>query len=251
MSESVRDDAAFERMLRSLIDHEEEFRELDAAAGDGDLGITVRSAAAAILDWLPQNETAATTSQLLAGVAQVCASTSPSTFGSLISRGLAAAARALGNEQRDDLTSMVVALEAGIHMVQRLGGAEPGEKTFLDALMPALEVARGATSVTQALPLMCAAAIAGTEQTVAVVPKHGRAAWVGERASGIPDAGSVVVIRALEAFAGADAQPWDVGLSAALSPEREHLASPGQSARKSEQPDPLPGVIPPTAHHRE
>ena len=44
---------ALERMLRSLIEHEEEFRELDAAAGDGDLGITVRSAAAAILEWLP------------------------------------------------------------------------------------------------------------------------------------------------------------------------------------------------------
>jgi dihydroxyacetone kinase len=240
MADSVHVDATFERMLRSLIDHEEEFRELDAAAGDGDLGITVRSAAAAILDWLAQDGTAGTTSQLLAGVAQVCASTSPSTFGSLISRGLAAAAKALGDEQRDDLTSMVVALEAGILTVQQLGRAQPGEKTFLDALVPALEVARGATSVTEALPLMCAAAIASTEQMAASVPKHGRAAWVGERAIGIPDAGSVVVIRALEALVGTDARHWDVGLSAAPSPERAHLASPDQSTRKSEQPEATP-----------
>lgn len=180
MARSVPVDATFDRMLRSLIDHEEEFRELDAAAGDGDLGITVRSAAAAIHDWLSQKGTAETTSQLLAGVAEVCASTSPSTFGSLISHGLAAAAKALGNEQRDNLTSMVVALEAGIHKVQQLGRAEPGEKTFLDALIPALEAARGATSVTEALPLMCTAAIANTEQMAAVVPKHGRG--VGGRA---------------------------------------------------------------------
>ena len=136
-------------MLRSLIDHEEEFRELDAAAGDGDLGITVRSAAVAILEWLPQAGTAGSASELLAGIAQVCASTSPSTFGSLVSRGLAAAAKALGDEQRDDLSSLVVALEAAIAMVQRRGQAEPGEKTFLDALIPALQAARTATSLSR------------------------------------------------------------------------------------------------------
>ena len=48
--------SALERMLSSLIEHEEEFRELDAAAGDGDLGITVRSAAAAIMSGFPKVE---------------------------------------------------------------------------------------------------------------------------------------------------------------------------------------------------
>ena len=200
---------ALARLFRSLIDHEEEFRELDAAAGDGDLGITVRSTAVATLEWLSQGGTTGPVNELLAGIAQVCASTSPSTFSSLVSRGLAAAAKALGDDQRDDLSSLVVALEAGIAMVQRRGGAELGDKTFLDALIPALEVARTANSVTEALPLMRAAAVAGTEHMVPVVPKHGRAAWVGERARGIPDAGSVVVIRALEALEGTGAQPWD------------------------------------------
>ena len=174
---------ALERMLRSLIEHEEEFRELDAAAGDGDLGITVRSAAA---------------------------STSPSTFGSLVSHGLAAAAKAIGDEQEADITSLVMALEAGIATVQRRGRAEPGEKTFLDALIPALEAARTATSIAEALPLMRVAAIANTEQMASAVPKHGRAAWVGERACGIPDAGSVVVVRALESLEGSDGKPWIV-----------------------------------------
>jgi dihydroxyacetone kinase-like protein len=210
MGESSTKDA-LECLLRSLIDHEEEFRELDAAAGDGDLGITVRSAAAAILEWLPRNATFGSTSDLLAGIAQICASTSPSTFGSLVSRGLDAAAKAIGDQQIDDLSSMVVGLEAGIAMVQRRGRAAPGDKTFLDALVPALAVARGAASITVALPLMRAAAIAGTVQMMPAVPKHGRAAWVGERASGIPDAGSVVVIRALEALEGTDVQPWDAG----------------------------------------
>ena len=201
---------ALERMLRSLIEHEEEFRELDAAAGDGDLGITVRSAAAAIIEWLPQNRTTGSARELLAGISQVCASTSPSTFGSLVSHGLAAAAKAIGDEQEADITSLVMALEAGIATVQRRGRAEPGEKTFLDALIPALEAARTATSIAEALPLMRVAAIANTEQMASAVPKHGRAAWVGERACGIPDAGSVVVVRALESLEGSDGKPWIV-----------------------------------------
>jgi len=209
----VSTNSALERMLSSLIEHEEEFRELDAAAGDGDLGITVRSAAAAIIEWLPQSRTSGSAKELLAGIAQVCASTSPSTFGSLVSHGLAAAAKALGDERRDEISSLVVALEAGIATVQRRGRAEPGEKTFLDALIPALEAARTATSIAEALPLMRVAAIANTEQMASAVPKHGRAAWVGERASGIPDAGSVVVIRALEALEGPTTQPWDVGMA--------------------------------------
>jgi dihydroxyacetone kinase len=110
--------------------------ELDAAAGD--LGITVRSAAAAMPEWLPECRTTRSTKELLAGIAQVCASTSPSTFGSLVSHGLAAASNALGDEQRDDISSLVVALEAGIAMVQRRGRVESGEKTFVDALIAAL-----------------------------------------------------------------------------------------------------------------
>ncbi len=201
--------AALERLLRSLIDHEDEFRKLDAAAGDGDLGITVRSAAVAILAWLPKSGRTGSTSELLAGIAHICASTSPSTFGSLVALGLSAAAKALGDEERDDLSSLVVALEAAIAMVQRRGQAEPGEKTLLDALIPALEAAREATSLTEALSLMRLAAIVGTEEMVSAVPKHGRAAWVGERGSGIPDAGSVVVVRALEALEGPGVKPWE------------------------------------------
>jgi dihydroxyacetone kinase-like protein len=203
--------ATLERLCRSLIDHEDEFRNLDAAAGDGDLGITVRSAAAAILEWLAETGPAACCSELLAGIAQVCADTSPSTFGSLVSRGLNGAARAIGEGQVEGVSSLIVGLDAGIAMVKRRGRAELGDKTFLDALIPALEAARGAASVAEALPLMREAAIAGTEQLVSAVPKHGRAAWVGERARGVPDAGSVVVIRALEALEEAGLQPWDAG----------------------------------------
>ena len=92
-----------------------------------------------------------------------------------------AAASALGDEERDELSSLLVALSAAVVMVQRRGQAAQGEKTFLDALIPALQAARQATSLTEALPLMRLAAIAGTEETMSALPKHGRAR-VGRRA---------------------------------------------------------------------
>jgi hypothetical protein len=210
------------RGLEALAAHEEEFRRLDAAAGDGDLGITVRSSCEAALGWLSAHPDAAPSS-LLAGLAEVCANTNPATFSSLVSRGLAAAARSLeagdggaggdsgdrdGGDSDGGMAAAVAAMEAGIAMVQRRGGAAPGEKTFLDALVPALAALREAPCAEAAPPLMLRAAVRGTQQTTGELAQHGRAAWVGERARGVPDAGCVVVIRFLEALAGPGTVPW-------------------------------------------
>ena len=205
MSGPPRPDSALRRGLEALAAHEEEFRRLDAAAGDGDLGITVRSSCEAALGWLSAHPDAAPSS-LLAGLAEVCANTNPATFSSLVSRGLAAAARSLENGGAGDggdgdgvdsdggdsdggdgargMAAAVAAMEAGIAMIQRRGGAAP--------------------------PLMLRAAVRGTQQTTGELAQHGRAAWVGERARGVPDAGCVVVIRFLEALAGPGTVPWSI-----------------------------------------
>jgi dihydroxyacetone kinase len=197
------------RGLEALAAHEDEFRRLDAAAGDGDLGITVRSSCEAAQEWLRAHPDAAASS-VLAGLAEVCANTNPSTFSSLVSRGLAAGAKSLEGSGDGGIASAVTALEAGIAMIQRRGGAAPGEKTFLDALVPALAAMRDATSLAETPPLMLRAAVRGTQQTMGELAQHGRAAWVGERARGVPDAGCVVVIRFLEALAGRGTVPWTV-----------------------------------------
>lgn len=207
MSEQPPPDSALCRGLEALAAHEEEFQRLDAAAGDGDLGITVRSSCEAALEWLRAHP-GAEPSAMLAGLAEVCANTNPATFSSLVSRGLAAAAKSIDSSGDGEMAAAVTALEAGIAMVQRRGGAAAGEKTFLDALVPALAAMRDAATFAEALPLMLRAAVRGTRQTTGELAQHGRAAWVGERARGVPDAGCVVVIRFLEALAGPGAVPW-------------------------------------------
>jgi dihydroxyacetone kinase-like protein len=198
--------------LESLVAHEDEFRALDAAAGDGDLGITVRATSAAALEWLGAQPGAIPARAVLSGLAEVCATTNPSTFASLVSRGLAAAAKALDGRDEASLDTVIAALDAGIAMVAKRGGASRGEKTFLDALIPALESMQDAGSLGEAIPAMRLAAIRGTEERTGDLGQHGRAAWVGERARGIPDAGSVVVIRFLEALEGPGVVAWQAGL---------------------------------------
>lgn len=192
--------------LQDLAAHEDELRDVDAAAGDGDLGITVRSTCDASVAWLQAHPDVSDWPTALAGLSEVVASTNPSTFASLISRGLRAAGKALTADPsaaRPD----VVCFDAFVAMVQKRGGAKVGDKTFLDALIPAVEQLRTATSFAAAVPAMHAAAVSGLESTRDVLPQHGRAAWLGERARGLPDAGSVVVVRLLEAF-DADVAAW-------------------------------------------
>ncbi|MCU1489959.1 MAG: Dak phosphatase [Acidimicrobiaceae bacterium] len=190
------------RCCHNLASREEQFRALDASAGDGDLGITVRLLSEAILAELAAGPPVLWR-ELLERLSKAVRTEAPSTFGSLVAIGLRAAGRSFGEaDEEAGADEAASALEAGIAEIRRRGGAEPGEKTFIDALIPALDALREASDDSVALPAMAAAAAAGVEATKDEAPRHGRAAWVGERARGLPDAGSIVVVRALESLAG-------------------------------------------------
>ena len=86
------------------------------------------------------------------------------------------------------------ALRAGVDGVRARGKAEPGDKTMIDALLPAVEaleaaVAEGATLAT-ALERSAAAAEQGALATVPLVARKGRASYLGERSSGHQDPGA-------------------------------------------------------------
>ena len=86
------------------------------------------------------------------------------------------------------------ALEAGIKGVQSRGKAEPGDKTMIDALIPARDaysaaLAEGA-SFEDALRRSAKAAEEGMEATTPLVAKKGRASYLGERSAGHQDPGA-------------------------------------------------------------
>jgi dihydroxyacetone kinase-like protein len=97
------------------------------------------------------------------------------------------------------------ALAAGVAQVQKLGKAEPEDKTMIDALLPAqralAEAVDGGSGLADALAAAARAAAAGAESTVPLVARKGRASYLGERSAGHRDPGATSSALLLEAAA--------------------------------------------------
>jgi len=188
------------RALEIIVAHEEELGRLDAAAGDGDHGATmVRGLRAA-------NATAdhvtGSAGQLLAAAGAAFADASGGASGALIGALLSATGRTLGDGPYD-AAAMTSALQAGLAMVMRLGKAQPGDKTLIDALHPFIDALAAqppdqtlADAWLAALP----AAQLGAESTSAMIARRGRSARLGERSLGHPDPGAMSMVYLLQAM---------------------------------------------------
>jgi dihydroxyacetone kinase len=179
----------------------EELRELDAAIGDGDLGITVGDGAIAIRRDLQDIGEDISIAGVLRSCARSFANANPSTMSALVAAGLLAAAKALGDVNEIDRASTISMLSVVAETIQSRGGATLGDKTILDALLPSLDALREAKgSDRNALHAMINAAQTGVLETTGVQSQRGRAAWVGERTIGHADGGATAYLRLLEAL---------------------------------------------------
>ena len=188
-----------DRAFEILADSEDELRDLDAAVGDGDLGVTVRGGTNAARQAMRSLPEAATPAEVLRALATAISSANPSSFAALVATALLAAARSVATSQsltRDDVVTMAQQAAAA---VEKRGKSALGDKTVLDALIPSVRALVAATS-DESLAAMVAAARRGIEETTPNVSRRGRAAWLGERAQGHPDPGAVAYLRFLEAL---------------------------------------------------
>jgi dihydroxyacetone kinase-like protein len=106
-----------------------------------------------------------------------------------------------------DAAGVASVLEAAVEGIQARGKAEPGEKTMVDAWMPAAQAARsaaeGGAGPVEALRAAADAAAAGAEATEPMVARKGRASYLGERSAGHRDPGAQSSALLLEAAAEA------------------------------------------------
>ncbi len=105
---------------------------------------------------------------------------------------------------RANPTAWADAFTAGVAGIAELGQASRGDRTMLDALLPAAEAfERTAKSghVSEALEAAALAAQAGAEATANLPPRRGRSSYLGDRALGHPDPGAVAVALWLRALA--------------------------------------------------
>lgn len=187
--------------LPQLEGSRDELRDLDAAIGDGDLGITVADGAAAILRDLPGGDEPVLPSQVLRVAAAAFSAANPSTLSALVAGGLLAAAKQLGDATEVDRAGAIGILSAAVERIAQRGKSAQGDKTILDAMVPSLDALTvGPNDSIEALSLMVSAARAGVESTTELVSQRGRAAWVGDRSIGHPDGGATAYLRLLEAF---------------------------------------------------
>lgn len=189
--------------LEVIAAHEDELGRLDAAAGDGDHGATMvrglRAASAAV--------TTATGSagDLLMTAGAAFADAAGGSSGALVGALLTTTGRTLGAGPYDT-PALVKALQAGLAMVMRLGKAQPGDKTLIDALQPFVDALAAqpldlplAAAWQAALP----AARQGAETTAGMIAKRGRSAKLGERSLGHPDPGATSMTFLLQAAGAA------------------------------------------------
>ncbi|MFT4506867.1 DAK2 domain-containing protein [Caballeronia sp. 15711] len=192
------------RSLGALPAHADELRDLDAALGDGDLGITVSAGAAAVikaLDGLPED---ATVADILLSAGKAFSTANPSTFAALTGGGLMAASKVMAGKTS---VGKAEALEIGRAIAGRIadrGKAKVGDKTVLDALIPSLDTLESsAGTAVEMLAAMIATAQQRVEETAGLQSQKGRAAWVQERSVGHADPGATAYLRFLVALQAA------------------------------------------------
>ena len=184
--------------------------QLDAAIGDGDHGINMHRGFQAVEKALASQGDASAPGRLLTLAGKTLVSTVGGASGPLYGTALRRAGRSLGDSPAFEGAELVDALEAAVEGIKDLGAAEPGDKTMLDALGPAVEAMRvrveAGAPLEEATAAAAAAAEEGARATVPLQARKGRASYLGERSIGHQDPGATstaLVLRALERVVGA------------------------------------------------
>ncbi|MBV9785368.1 MAG: dihydroxyacetone kinase subunit DhaK [Acidisphaera sp.] len=176
---------------------------LDSHAGDGDLGISMVRGAAAIRAMPDEAWRHAGTA--LASMGNAVRRAIAGSSGPFYATALLRAGRELGPAGAPG--DWARAFAAAVGSVAALGGAKPGDRTMLDALEPASEAfstaLRANATLREAWARAIAAAEDGTAATAAMRPRVGRAAYLGDRAIGAPDAGATAVLVWMKAVGAA------------------------------------------------
>ena len=183
----------------TLIAAADRLTEMDRQVGDGDLGISLSRGSQAIRGNLPKTPLDDPAGALLA-IGRKLQESLGGTSGPLYAVFFLRAAAVLKTDPGRALADPKLwaeAFGAGCHGMIELGGANRGDRTMLDALLPALDALQAGLEAGDpwrtALDEAATAAEAGAAATAAMTPRRGRSSYLGERAVGHPDPGAEAV----------------------------------------------------------
>lgn len=184
----------------------EGIRKLDADWGDGDLGITVDKGFKAFGSKISEIEGGKPDiGEMIRRGGLEFNNAASSTFGALFATACMEAGKTVGGKKEIELDDLRDICRGAVEGIKKRGGAEVGDKTMLDALVPACdrleEALQNEESMSAAVKKAAAAAEEGVEKTKGMEPKQGRGRQVGEKAKEVQDPGATVVSILLRSIA--------------------------------------------------
>lgn len=179
-----------------IIENEVYFCELDSAAGDGDFGMSLAKGFRVLKnEWeqLSKDEIGHFLKECGMLIIEHCGGASGPIWGN--------AFRSMGKYAQGkvelDLIEVGELLQSAVDGIQKSGGAKLGDKTLLDALIPATEALKisgfSGEEMLTSFKKSAEAAAAGAEKTKEIVAAKGRASYLGERSLSYPDAGAMAI----------------------------------------------------------
>jgi len=192
-----------ESISKKLIEAEKILTDLDSPAGDADCGSGIRRGFEAVTKIIPelgQMELG----DILKKVGFTLAYTIGGTSGAMLGTGFIETGKSIGDKKEPDASDWVTALENALAVIKRRGGnTQIGDKTLVDSLEPAIMAMKNLVdsqvNMFSIIEAAVAAAKAGSEQTIEMVARKGRASYLGERSKGHRDPGSLVILIMFEA----------------------------------------------------
>ena len=178
---------------------------LDSAVGDGDHGTTLLRTMEAVEKTVSENA-GTDLKQLFSTVAWAVMSCDGGSTGPLLGSFFLGMSDGAAGKNELDCAGLAAIFDAGITKMQKQSRAQIGDKTMMDAFLPALAALKAADptgSIHTALQQAATAAAQGAEATKTMRAKFGRARNLGDRVIGHADPGSVSVSLLFKGFSEA------------------------------------------------
>jgi dihydroxyacetone kinase phosphoprotein-dependent L subunit len=191
-------------IAQTAVDNEKYFGDLDSVVGDGDFGYSLARGFEQVLAHWDEFDREDSGTFLLR-VAVTISSRIGGTSGPIWGTAFMRVGTTLKGTEPVTGSDVVAGLRASVEGIKKRGNSDVGDKTLIDALVPAVDALENSLadglSAQATIDAVAVAARAAADATTPMQAMRGRAAYTGERSIGSPDAGAVAVAVLAEAIA--------------------------------------------------
>ena len=193
-------DLVIKTMAKTIVDNAEYFAQLDSIVGDGDFGFSLRNGFEVVnsdYDTFDHSSVGA----ILKKIGLVISGKVGGVSGPIWGTAFLRAGVTAGDKTQLAPEDVIAMLRASIEGIKQRGQSDLGDKTLLDALVPAVDSleasfadpATAADHGVAAIQRAADVAVQAAEDTKPMIAKRGRAAYTGERSIGSVDAGATAI----------------------------------------------------------